>query len=345
MMKRRRFLSMAGGTAAALAAGTTARPIPRPASGGRDGSEGIESRRQELFALLGDIPPRHGPVSAETLSVEEAPGYTLERLRLDLNGVEPVPAVFVKPKTGFDAPLPAVLYNHSHGGKYFLGKRELLEGNTYMASPPYAEALTRMGYAALAIDHWLFGERSGREELDLAKEMLWKGTSVWGMMVYDSLRAIDYLSSRKDVDMTRSATLGMSMGSTMAWWLAALDTRVRACVDICCLTDFQALLEHHGLKGHGIYYYVPGLLKHFTTAEINRLIVPRPHLALAGLRDRLTPVDGLDRIDEELRTAYRNAGAPGAWRLLRYDGGHEETAAMRAEIDAFLEKFGKKAGS
>jgi hypothetical protein len=338
MMKRRRFLSMAGGTAAALAAGNAAVPV-RGVSGDADSAAGPEARRRELIGLLGDIPAMDRPISAETLSVEEAPGYTLERLRLDLNGLEPVPAVFVKPKTGLNAPLPAVLYNHSHGGKYFLGKRELLEGNTYMASPPYAEELTARGYAALAIDHWLFGERSGREELDLAKEMLWKGTSVWGMMVYDSLRAVDYLSSRKDVDMTRFATLGMSMGSTMAWWLAALDTRVRACVDICCLTDFQALLEHHGLKGHGIYYYVPGLLRHFTTAEINRLIVPRPHLALAGLRDRLTPADGLDRIDGELRAAYRDAGAPEAWRLLRYDGGHEETPAMRAEIGAFLEKF------
>ena len=70
-------------------------------------------------------------------------------------------------------------------------------------------------------------------------KMLWEGQVMWGMMVYDSLRAIDYLVSRPDVDAARVATLGLSMGSTMAWWVAALDTRIKVCVDICCLTDFH----------------------------------------------------------------------------------------------------------
>jgi cephalosporin-C deacetylase-like acetyl esterase len=62
-------------------------------------------------------------------------------------------------------------------------------------------------------------------------------------MVYDTLRATDYVVSRPDVDVNRVATMGMSMGSTMAGWHAALDERVRVCVDMCCLTDFQALIE------------------------------------------------------------------------------------------------------
>ena len=74
---------------------------------------------------------------------------------------------------------------------------------------------------------------------------------MWGMMVYDSLRAVDYLVTRADVDAGRIGTIGMSMGSTMGWWLAALDERVKVCVDICCLTDFEALLEEKGLEGHG----------------------------------------------------------------------------------------------
>ncbi|MEH7096522.1 hypothetical protein [Neobacillus vireti] len=53
-------------------------------------------------------------------------------------------------------------------------------------------------------------------------------------------------------------------------------------MDICCLTDYQALMEEDGLDGHGIYYYVPELLNHFTASEINALIAPRAHLGLAG---------------------------------------------------------------
>ena len=43
----------------------------------------------------------------------------------------------------------------------------------------------------------------------------------------DALRGLDYLAARPEVDAARLGTLGLSMGSTMAWWLAALDERVR----------------------------------------------------------------------------------------------------------------------
>ena len=232
-----------------------------------------------------------------------------------------------------------ILYNHAHGGDYVLGKDELLVGRKVLQRPPYADVLTSLGYAALCIDAWAFGERRGRSEGEIFREMLWSGQVMWGMMVFDSLRALDYLVSRPDIDPARIGTLGLSMGSTMAWWLAALDTRVKVCIDICCLTDFEALIAHRSLEAHNVYYFVPGLLKHFTTAQINALIAPRAHLSLAGIFDPLTPPDGLDRIDAALREVYAAAGAADAWRLSRYATGHMETAAMRAEIIAFLQRW------
>ena len=295
-------------------------------------------RRQELYSLLGDLPPREREVSSKLISTDETEGYLVEKLELDLNGFESVPAFFVKPKEQ-EGPLPCILYNHAHGGNYALGKDELLKGRPSLQSPPYAEALTSLGYTALCIDTWCFGERSGRAELETFKEMLWRGQVLWGMMVYDSLKALDYLESRKAVDSSRLATLGLSMGSTMAWWLAALDTRIKVCIDLCCLTDFDALLKAQALKHHSIYYYVPSLLKHFTTAQINTLIAPRPHLSLAGLQDVLTPVKGLERIDKALKRIYTDAGAEDAWQLKTYDVGHQETAKMRGEVISFLQKW------
>ena len=296
--------------------------------------EGAQQRRDELYGLLGDLPPRRRSISARTTSVEERPGFVLEKLVLDVNGLEPVPAYFVKPKQMRDK-APAILFNHWHAGEYKLGKDEMLRpkpGNV----PSYAEDVTAHGYCALCLDMWCFGERSTRTELDTFKEMLWNGQVLWGMMVYDTLRGLDYLLTRPEVDTARVGTLGMSMGSTMAWWVSALDARVKTCVDICCLTDYQALIANHNLKGHGVYYFVPGLLKHFTTAQINALIAPRPHLATAGNRDELTPAAGLDRIDRELRAVYQNLGQPGNWKLLRYDVGHAEPPEMRRDILDFL---------
>jgi acetyl esterase/lipase len=295
-----------------------------------------QARRRQLYGLLGDLPDRSRPISAVQISEEQKHSHVLEKLILDINGLESVPAYFVRPCKQQE-PSPAILYNHAHGGDYVLGKDELLMGRTILHQPPYAEVLTQMGYSALCIDTWAFGERRGRSETEIFKQMLWSGQVMWGMMVYDSLRAIDYLVSRPEVDAERIGTIGMSMGSTMAWWLAALDTRIKVCVDICCLTDFQELIDSRGLDGHAIYYYVPGLLKHFSSSQINALIAPRAHLSLAGNFDDLTPPIGLDRIDRDLKKAYAAEGVPEAWRLLRYDIGHLETTAMRVEIMSFLE--------
>lgn len=295
-------------------------------------------RRGELLQLLGDLPDRPPSVNTIARKTESAARYTLERLVLDLNGLEPVPAYFVTPKDA-DPPWPTILYNHAHGGNYDLGKDELLVGRRALQPPPYAELLATQGYAVLAIDHWGFGERATRPESEIFKEMLWHGRVMWGMMVYDSLRAVDYLISRADVDAGRIGTLGLSMGSTMAWWVAALEPRIKVCVDLCCLTDFEALIETGGLDLHSIYYYVPGLLNHFTTAEINHLIIPRAHLSLAGTLDPLTPPNGLERIDHVLKEGYTAAGRPEGWRLSRYDVGHVETAGMRQEVISFLADF------
>ena len=296
-----------------------------------------ESRR-ELWGLLGDLPARKGPVRVDRRGEVAGRGYVLEKLVLHLNGLEPVPAFFTRP-TGVKGRLACVLYNHYHGGEYGSGKTELVEERRLMHKPPYAEFLAGTGVSALAIDHWAFGERSARTEADIFKQMLWEGRVMWGMMVFDSVRALDYLAERDDVDAGRIGTLGLSMGSTMAWWVAALDERVKVCVDICCLTDFHALIEANGLAEHGIYYYVPRLLKSFSTGRINSLIAPRPHLALSGDRDPLTPAAGLDRVDRELREAYAREGAPEAWRLVRQDTDHRETPEMRAEITAWLRRW------
>ena len=334
--ERRDFLRASGALAGALLAGTSpARgELPAPAILGRVARD-VRGRRAELYALLGDLPDRQRAISARKRDEQEREGYVLESWSLDLNGFEPVPAFVARPK-GPRGPAPAIVFNHSHGGGYDIGKRELVEGRSYLQPMPYARALTEQGWLALAIDHWCFGERNHTTEADTFKAMLWEGRVLWGMMVYDSIRALDWLAARPDVDASRIGTLGMSMGSTMAQWLAALDERVLVTVDICCLTEYHTLLAEKGLAGHGIYYYVPGLLKHFTASDLNALIAPRAHLGIAGLRDPLTPVRGLDLIDRKLRQVYAEAGHPERWKLLRYDVGHQETAEARGEALAFL---------
>src|SRR3954464_11574289 len=162
---KRRTLLQAGAGAMLMAAQTetmAAKGAP-PAS---------DPRRQELYALPGRLPPRDRAVSARLVSTEDRGGYTLEKLILDLNGEQPAPAYFATPK-GAAGKLPTVLFNHSHGGGYTIGKTEFIAGREYMGKPPYADFLPSLGYNALCFDTWIFGERSGRDELDFCKDMLW----------------------------------------------------------------------------------------------------------------------------------------------------------------------------
>lgn len=297
-----------------------------------------KQKRRQLYELLGDLPSRTEPILSKQIQVKTTEHYSLEELKIAFDGINWTSAYFVKP-VNQSGPFKTVLFNHSHGGNYELGKDELIHGNVYLQSPPYAEELTKMGYAAFCFDAWGFGSRSDRTESELFKEMLWKGEVLWGKMVYDSLRAVDYLISRSDVDSEKIGTLGMSMGSIMAWWLAALEPRIKVCIDICGMVEFDALIESRHLDYHGIYFYVPRLLKYFTTSEINSLIAPRPHLCLAGNNDDLTPRKGLDLVEKHLTKVYTELQHQDAWKMVRSELGHEETKEMRTEVKEFIKQW------
>ncbi len=300
-----------------------------------------EERRKELWGLLGDLPWQHRPGPAQVLRSEKHEGYTVERLVLDLNGAEPVPALLLVPEKR-QTPAPGLLFIHWHAGMYDLGKEQLLSG--VEAQPAYAPACAEKGLVTLAIDSWCFGERKheadGHQgEEDAFKLMLWKGQVLFGMMMFDEFRALDYLASRPEVDASRLGVLGMSMGATKAWWLAALDQRVRLCMDVCCLTDYEELIKAHGLKEHGIYYYVPSLLKHFQTADINELIVPRAHLSVNGRQDPLTPPAGVEKIRDRLLPLYRQYGSETDCRIELFDCAHVELPEMRKLILEWMDRY------
>ena len=337
---RRDFLKISAGLMTTAGAGATAlgqAQVERPAASADPGN----ARRKELWSLLGDLPWKHRPAAPRLLKTEKHDGYTLERLVLDLNGAEEVPALLLVPEKR-QSRAPGMLYIHWHGGMYDLGKEQLLTG--VQVQPAYAPVLAERGIVTLAIDSWCFGERkrvadghTGEE--DAFKLMLWQGQVLFGMMMFDEFRAMDYLASRPEVDPRRLGVLGMSMGATKAWWLAALDPRVSVCMDVCCLTDFEELIRTHGLKEHGIYYYVPRLLQHFQTAQINELIVPRPHLSVNGRLDPLTPPAGVQKVRDYLLPLYRKRGREQDCEISLFDCAHVELPEMRERILEWLDDY------
>ncbi len=294
--------------------------------------------RERLWDLVGGPPPGRTPRVLEAEPYDPGiDGAVGERLLLDLNDDEPVSAIFLKPEG--DGPFPLVNYIHAHGWDYDLGKDELVRGRSHLVSP-YAHDLIGHGYAVLAIDNWMFGDRPRHgSENALVKRLLMEGRVLLGMMLHDNAAALDYALARPDIDGGRVAVLGLSMGSTLGWWLAALDTRVTVCVDLCCLTDVATIIETGALDMHGFYYIVPGLLRQFDTGQINALIAPRAHLGLAGIHDELTPPAGLDKIEATVAARYAELGQPEAFKLMRFDCGHEEPPEMRTAALAFMKEW------
>ena len=105
-----------------------------------------------------------------------------------------------------------------------------------------AEVLNEAGYGVLATDARGHGDSGGQ-----GMELGWFGDS-------DTRAAIDYLTTREDVDAGRIAVVGLSMGGEEAIGAAGVDTRIKAVVAEGATgrttADKAWLVEQYGLAGH-----------------------------------------------------------------------------------------------
>ncbi len=119
-----------------------------------------------------------------------------------------------------------------------------------------------------------------------------------------------------------------------------MDDRIAATVAVACLTRYQNLINHGGLRQHGVYYFVNGLLKHFDTEGVVALIAPRPFLALTGELDAGSPADGIRTIEARAGTVYEVLSAKDRFRSVLYpDVGHTYTPRMRAEMLSWFDRW------
>ncbi len=300
-----------------------------------------------VWAGLGELPARPNPVRVRILWTEKKEAYTMEKFALD-NGVDSeVPGYLAVPLKR-QGRLPAVLAMHGHSSS-----KENIFG-VAPSSQDVADLLARRGYVVMAIDNYFNGERNGKgpagelevmakgsdQEMSLFKLNLWLGRTLWGMMLRDEQIALDYLMSRPEVDPNRIGAQGMSMGSTRAWWLAAVDDRVKAVVAVACFTRYEDLIAIRALRAHGIYYFVPGILKHFDSEGVMALAAPRPFLALTGDRDAGSPPEGIKKLEQILNRFYALYQKPDHFQSIVYpETGHVYTDDMKRKMAAWFDKF------
>ena len=157
-------------------------------------------------------------------------------------------------------------------------------------------------------------------------------------MLSELSHALGALADHPAIDADRIATLGISMGATHAYWLAALEDRVAACAHLCAFTNIGPLIETGAHDLHGIYMTVPGFLDHGDMGDVAALVAPRPQWIGSGGRDPLTPPEALNPALSTLRQAYESQGAADRLTVLvAPEAGHQETPAMRRAVLDFLD--------
>jgi dienelactone hydrolase len=303
--------------------------------------------RAKLWNMLGYMPPVFTP-QPKVVSREQRDGYVLEKIEFENGAGALVPGWVLIPDGAQNA--PAILYNHAHGGDYTIGKREIFEDRYDLHNQLGVEFVKR-GYVVLAIDAYLFDERQGKgpggpnevdkeAELTLAKKFLWEGGCLMGMLLRDDLLALNYLLTRPEVDPERVGTTGMSLGGTRTTWIAALDDRVKVAIPVAQMNRYQEFAATGKYVYHGMYYYVPGILRSGVNMEhLVALVAPRPQLILIGDSDGLSPIEGVHIIDDFNRHIYDLYGAGEQFKTVIEAGiAHAYTPTMFA---ATLDWFGR----
>ena len=306
---------------------------------------------EKVKESLGDLPPRPAVSETRVISREVWREFSVEKVSIP-NGADGVVTALLLVPEKLTTPAPAILWLHSSTPD----KTQILIPNTNGGADSLGEAFTRAGYVVLSPDAYWHGDRVGtgpsgiaetlhEEQESLFKFDLWLGRTLWGMFVRDDQIALDYLVTRPEVDRSRIGATGMSMGSTRAWWLAAVDERIAAVVAVACLTRYRNLIAHGQLRQHGVYYFVNGLLRHFDTEGVIALIAPRPFLALTGDLDAGSPADGIRVIEDRVGALYRVLGAGENFRSELYpEVGHAYTPDMRNQMLAWFARHLKPGG-
>lgn len=141
-----------------------------------------------------------------------------------------VPAYLAIPKETTGEKIPVVVL--MHGWNLFWGKNEdwVLE---------WIPLLTAQGYAVLAPDHFMYGERKKEGGFDNGSERGPYYYRDWMCQsIVDLRRGIDYLESRPDIDPDRIAVFGGSLGGWIGSILAAVEPRIKTAILSVPATEF-----------------------------------------------------------------------------------------------------------
>jgi hypothetical protein len=245
--------------------------------------------RSRIRTVLGIEESQGAPLAARILATIRKPGYRAEQFEFTSDREIRTPGWLLTPDSAGPS-IPTLLY---------VGEPAAWNS---VAEDAFAERLCAKGGCRVAVidvrgrgdcaigypprGRFYFPDRI-TDEAYLTWFTLMVGKPLLGGQIYDTLRALDYLRSRPDVDAPVSL-VGDGPHGVIALYTAALDARVRGVALRQTVTDYRSLaVAERYTQPFGIFAY--GILREFDLPDVARAAGPRPVLLLNSVTPRGKP--------------------------------------------------------
>ncbi|MEK7403955.1 MAG: acetylxylan esterase [Acidobacteriota bacterium] len=266
-----------------------------------------------------------GAPPARMVRREERPEYTVEVLILETAPHLYLTANLYLPRTG-RKPFPVILYQCGHANK-----NEFTHHGAWFAA---------RGIAVLIMDNIEAGEiQSTHHGVYSHAWFHWysRGYSPLAVELLNARRAIDYLSTRADLDSKRIGATGVSGGGMATFFLAALDERVKASAPVSGSFSTAGWIKQRLSFAHCDCQY-PVNSYGLMYSEIGALTAPRKQLLSNADADRGFPMSAFNEMVDKMREVYRLYHAGGDLRTAVVAGGHGDTETIRLPVYSFFLK-------
>ena len=231
--------------------------------------------RQQLLNAWGHFPATDCDLSPRSMGGFQRDGYRVERVIFQSRPDVWVTAnAYIPDRAG---KRPAILHVHGH----WAGARR----------DPVVQSrcigCAKLGFFVLCVDAFGAGERGiGKAPGEYHGEMtaatlLPVGLPLSGLQVYENMRAVDYMTSRPEVDSARIGITGASGGGNQSMYSGAFDERIRCVVPTCSVGTYQAYLG----AACCMCEVVPGALRFTEEGDVLGLAANRGLMVTSATRD------------------------------------------------------------
>ena len=245
--------------------------------------------------------------------------------------------VYTRPKTA-DARkrLPLVITAHGRGGLPPETADGTLGGPGKSRRDLSWHAL-KHGYAIWQ-PVYVHYDKDGSDFRDRLTVRAWQaGTSLPAIEIAKTVRALDALLKRPDIDPERVAMMGHSYGGFYTLYTAALEPRIRVAVVSAYFNDREAVLDASEPGGFLDWRFQDSLTL-WRDPSVAALVAPRSLLINAGNQDQLFPIEGARKAAPEIGRVYERLGVADHFKFREYVARHDFDGATAMNfIDRQLE--------